>query len=151
MEMFADPLDKLHLLFKGKSCDSRLDYSTKGDFVNRNEAVVVHVCKESHNKLAVHTIRNAAMPRNRIAKVFDLESTFEARGKEATERSNKRGESSEYEDVNLHWCHVKGFHIRKPDWKVVEVRYEDGVGYTLKASENICTKVLAIVRTIIWG
>ena len=149
MEMFANPLDKLHLLFKGKSCDSRLDNSTEGDFVNRNEAVVVHVCKESHDKLAVHTIGNSAMPRNRIAKIFDLESTFEARGKEATEWSNKRGESSEYEDVNLHWCHVKGLHVRKPDWKVVEVRYEDGVRYTFKASEDICTKVLPLLANYV--
>jgi hypothetical protein len=151
VKMFADSLYELHLFFKGKAGDGCFDNSAKGDFVHRNEAVVVHVRKESHNKLAIHAIRNSAMPWNRIAEVLDFEGTFEAGGKEAAEWGNERSERSKYENVNLHWCHVEGLHVWKPDWKVVEVRYEDGVGCTFKTCENIRAKILAIVRSDIWS
>jgi hypothetical protein len=144
--MFADSLDELYLLFKGKARDGCLDNSAKGDFVHRNEAVIVHVCEESHNKLAIHAIRNSAVPWNRVAKVLDFEGTFEAGGKEATEWSNERSEGSKDEDVNLHWCHVKGFHVWKPDWKVVEMGYEDGVGCTFKTRENIRAEILHLLE-----
>jgi hypothetical protein len=105
VQMFADSLDKLHLLFKGEASDGCLNNSTEGYLVHRNETVIIHVCKESHNKLTIHAIRDSTVPGNGVPKVLDFESTFEARGKEATEWGNERGECSKYKDVNLHWCH----------------------------------------------
>ncbi len=108
--------------------------------------MIVHVCKESHNKLAIHAIRNSTVPWNGVAEVFDFEGTFEAGGEEAPEWGNKGGEGSKYEDVDLHWCHVEGLDVWKPDWKVVEVRYEDGIGCTFKTCPNIRAEILATVR-----
>jgi hypothetical protein len=137
--MFADAFDKLHLLFK---CET-----TKGYFVYRDEAVIIHVCKESHNKLAIHAVRNSTVPRNRVSKVLNLEGTFETRGKETTEWGNQGGERSKYEDMNLHGCHIEGLDVREPDWKVVEVRNEDGIRCTFKTRPNVRAQILLIVRT----
>ncbi len=43
---------------------------------------VVDVDEETHKQLAVHAVREAAMARNKRAKVLDLECAFEARGEE---------------------------------------------------------------------
>ena len=78
IKMLADPLHQLHLLLGRQTCNGRLDYTSQGYLVHRNEAVVVHIREETHDELAVHTIRNTSMPRDRITEILDLECTLEA-------------------------------------------------------------------------
>ena len=146
--MFADSLDKLHLLFHGKASDGCLDNSAEGYFVHCNEAVVVHVCKEAHDKLAIHAISDSTMPWDRIPKVLNFEGTLETRGKEAAEWCDKGGESSKNENMNLHWRHVERLDVWEPDWKVIKVRYKDWIWYAFKTGEDVRTEVLADVRLL---
>jgi hypothetical protein len=41
------------------------------------------------------------MPRNAVAKIFDVESTFKTRGKETSEWCNERSEDGKYEQMKL--------------------------------------------------
>ena len=94
--------------------------------------------------MAVHSIGNAPMSRNRITEVLDLEGTLKTRGEETSEWGNQRGESCENEDVNLHWCHGEGLcNEMEPDWELVCMRDEDGVGGALEAGPNVCSEILA--------
>lgn len=54
--------------------------------------------------LAVHPICHPTMTRNTVAKVFDIESSFEARGEEASEGSNERGKGRHDQQVELIRC-----------------------------------------------
>lgn len=77
--------------------------------------MVIHVGEETHDKLAVHAIGDSAVSRDGVTKVFDLESTFEARSEEAAKGCDQRGESGENEDMPLNRCHLERFEYRKPD------------------------------------
>lgn len=70
--------------------------------MNFNEGVEVHVSKKSHDELAIHSIRHAAVSRDRVAKVLNLESALEARSEEAAKGSNKRRKGGEGKGMQLH-------------------------------------------------
>lgn len=91
------------------------------------------------------------MTRNGLAKVFDFECTFEARGEEAAEGRNEGGECCKDEDVKLHRGDVNGGRDLKKGWKrevgekvgyVVGLVYKNGVWVTGEACENVGPKVL---------
>ena len=105
VKMFADSLDKLHLLFHGEAGDGCLDDSAEGYFVDCNETVVVHVCKEAHDKLAIHAISDSTMARNRVPEILDFEGAFETRSEEPSKWCNEGGEGCENKDVYLYWGH----------------------------------------------
>ena len=50
--------------------------------------LVIHVRKESHDKLTVHAVGHATMAWDRIAKVFDVEGPLESGRKESAERGD---------------------------------------------------------------
>lgn len=83
--MPTHPLDQVQLLIIRQPINSTLNQASKRNLVNGNKTVIIHVSEKSHDELAIHAIRNSAMAWNGIAKVFDLESSFEARGEEAAE------------------------------------------------------------------
>lgn len=84
--MLANALDKLNLLFRGETSDYCFNNTAKRYLVHRNEAVVVHVCEESHDELTVHTISDTAVTWDGITKVLDLECALKSRCKESSER-----------------------------------------------------------------
>lgn len=51
------------------------------------------------HSLAIKSIRQSTVSRNRVAKVFDVEGSLEARGKEAAEWSDERGKGCHDERV----------------------------------------------------
>ena len=81
-----------------------------------NEARVVHKSNGSHDELAVHSVGHAAMSRNRVAKVLDLEGTLQSRCEEATEWSDQRGEGSERQDMELDWFDGELLRDSKRGW-----------------------------------
>jgi hypothetical protein len=54
--------------------------------------------------LAVHPIRHATVARDRVAKVLDAKRALEARGEEAAEGCEERGERCHDERVDLERC-----------------------------------------------
>lgn len=141
-QVFAKALDQLHLLLRTQAGDGHLDNAAQRDLIHGNEAVVVHVRKETHNKLAVHPIGDTSMSRNRITEILNLERAFETRGKETTEWCDERSECGEDEDMPLHWCHGESLDIREPDWEVVGVGHEDRIWSALETRPDVCSKVL---------
>ena len=90
-QMGAQSPNDIQLLFSSQSGNSHLNNTTDIGLVSSNETLVVHVGQCAHNELAIHTIRHATMTGDRMAKVLDLESPFDAGCKETTEGSDQRG------------------------------------------------------------
>ena len=86
--MFADTLHQVHLLFWAQASDCSFDDASKRHLVDRDEAVIVHVGKETHDELTIHAISHTAMTGDGITKVLDLESPLDSRCKETTEGSD---------------------------------------------------------------
>jgi hypothetical protein len=101
-QVLRQNLDNLHLLLSRESCNGRLNHASNGGVVNGDEAGVVEECNGSHDKLAVHAVGHAAVSRNGVAKVLDLESALKTGGEEATKGCDERGKRCENEDVELH-------------------------------------------------
>lgn len=141
-KVFADASHKLHLFLRTQSGDGSLDNTTEGNFVYGNKAVIVHICEEAHDELAVHTIRHSAVTGNRVAKILDLKGPLKAGGKESTEWSNEGCESGKDEDMDLHRCHRERLVDREPDWQVVRMSSEDWVRSAFKSCPRICAKIL---------
>jgi hypothetical protein len=108
--------------------------------------LVVHVGKETHDELAVHTVSHTAMSGNGVTKVLDVEGTLQTRCEEATERSDQGSKGSENHDVELNRgdsdCGRQVRPVGRNERKLVSVRQEDGVRITFKASKDICTEVV---------
>lgn len=111
-----------------------------------DERVVIDVSKETHDELAVHAICYAAMARDGVAKVLDLERALETGSEEATEGSDEGGEGGKDEGVELHGS--KGYRERSAGGeeeefgKLESVGEENGVDVAVEASENIGAEIL---------
>lgn len=134
--------DDFQLLFSRQPLNRRFNDSTDVRLMSCNEAVVVHVCKETHDELTVHSVSHSAMTRNRLAKILDFESSFETRSKEATKGSDERGERGENQDMELHGCNHESLFDVGPMWEVVLDRGEDWVGSAVQSRENAGSKVI---------
>jgi len=80
-----------------------------------------------------------------FAEVLDFEGAFEARGEEAAEGGDERGERCEDEDVELHRRDVQGEQGGRegqPGGEVVGVWEEDGVRGAFEAGEDVGAEVL---------
>ena len=97
--------------------------------------------KKPINELAVHAVGDATVAGDRLAKVFDLEGTLQTGSEEPTKRSNKRGEGSEAEDVELdrgnHESLVQANQIER-----VGLGNEHLVGHALEASQDIRSQII---------
>jgi len=109
-QVFTETLDDFHLLFRRQTSDGQLDDSADRSLIDRDEAteisarstemlichnapLVVHESEETHDELTVHAIRHAAVTRNGVPKVFDVECPLETRGEEPSERGDEGGKS----------------------------------------------------------
>lgn len=128
--------------------DGRLQDAAKGDFVDLDKGVEVHVGEESHDELAVHTVRHAAVSRDGVAKVLNLEGTLETRSEEAAERSDERRKGGQGQGVQLHRRKRKrevGVRGEEEELReLVGAREEDGVDVALESSKDIGAKVLQV-------
>ena len=98
--------DQLNLLVDGEfGNDSFHDAADSGPTHSADEGVIVNIGKETHDKLAVHAVGNAAVAGDRVAKVLELEGTFESRGKKTSKRGNDGSEGSPKEGMNLYRGH----------------------------------------------
>ncbi len=86
--MLADPFDEFHLLLWTQPRNCCLNNTTQGNLVDGDEAMVIHVCKETHDKLTIHSICDATMTWDRITEIFDFESALEPRSEKASEWSD---------------------------------------------------------------
>merc|ERR1719282_1298000 len=92
----------LGLLLRRQTRNSHLNNPADTTLINRNKTLIVHERKEPHNKLTIHTVGHTAMARDGVAKVLDVEGTFETRGEKAAEGGDEGGEGGHGEDVELH-------------------------------------------------
>lgn len=142
VKVLANALHQLHLLFCGQTVDRALNDAPKRLLVDRNEAVIVHVGKETHDELTVHAVSDTTMTRDRVTEILDLEGALEARCEEATEWRDEGSESSEDQNVDLHRSHVERLNEREPDWKMVKTWKENRVWCALETGPDICAKIL---------
>lgn len=61
------------------------------------------MCEGKEDILAVHTVRHASMSGNAVAKVLDIECSLETRCEETSERSDKRSEEGQKDEMELIW------------------------------------------------
>lgn len=99
--LLASPLISLCLFFWGSAYDPQLDNVSKSEVAGSDKAMVVHIRKKAHNELAIHTIRHSTMTWDRVSKILNLERSLKTGSKEPSKRCDERGESGEYQDVEL--------------------------------------------------
>lgn len=89
IEVLAQASDDLYLFLGGQTPYGTLNDATGRLLVDCNEALVVHVGQHGHNELAVHAVNHAAVARDAVAKVFNVEGPLEPRSEESTKRRNE--------------------------------------------------------------
>lgn len=145
----AHALDELDLLVRWQSSYGQLQNVAQFGPVHGNESVVVHVSKEAHDELTVHSVRHAAVSRNRITEVLDLEATLETGCEKATEGRNEGSKRCKNKGVQLHGGkRQRGRRVLRQKEKLrdrVWLRDENGIGIALKTSENVGAEVLVIL------
>lgn len=133
------------MLLGGKAGDRRLNDRTNGSLVDCDERLVVHEGEESHDELAVHAICHASVAGDRVAKILDVEGTFEARGEETTEWSDERCKCRHGQDVELHRCYRDCSREESILWrderKLVGPSDEDRIRFAVEAREDVGAKV----------
>lgn len=100
-QILTHALDQLDLFLRRQTVDGHLHQASHRRLVRGNETVIIHVHEETHDELAIHAVRHAAVARNGVTKVLDLESALQTRCKESTEGSNERGECGDKQGMNL--------------------------------------------------
>lgn len=140
-QVLAEAANNIDLFLGGQAVDGNLNHVTHSGLVHSNEAVVVHECEESHDELAVHAIGDSTVARDRLAEVLDLESTLQTGSKESTEGSNKGGECSEAENVELDRGDEESL-VQAEHLERVGLGDEHLVGHALKASQDICSQII---------
>jgi hypothetical protein len=145
-EMLGKKLDKRNLLVRREASDSGFEDRSGRCFVHSDEALVVHESEEAHDELTVHAVSHAAVTRDRVTEVLDVESALEARCEEATERRDERCESRHDKNVELHRRDTDGSRkvgpVRRDERQLVNVWDEDRVGVTFQASEDVGSQVV---------
>lgn len=140
------PLDELHLLLDRQPRDRHLHHAPQLHLVHRHKRVVVHVCEEAHDELAVHPVRHSAVAGDRITEILDLKRALQARGEEAAEGRDERRKGRKGEGVELHGGGGEGEdRVLAEEEEVREgigLGYEDGVGDALEAGEEVGAEVL---------
>jgi len=142
VQILGQPPDHVHLFLNGQACNGSFDNTSHACFVHGNEALVVHVGKETHDELAVHSVSDASMARNAVSKILDLERPLKAGGEEATKWCDERCECCEDKDVELHWCYPERMIDVGPCWQVVRLSREDWIRRTLQACPEVRPKVV---------
>ena len=104
--------------------------------------MIVHVGEKSHNKLAIHPIRDTTVAGNRLAKVLDLKSPLESRGKETTKWCNQRSERRENQNMKLNRLDPECRTNSEPIGDVVWLRDKRRVWRALQPGQNVGTEII---------
>lgn len=138
--------DKLDLLIGTETGNGHLEHVAKVDLVNSDESVIVDVCEEAHDELAVHAIRHTTVAGDGVTEVLDLECALQARGEEASEWGNQRSERGKVQRMDLHRGVGKGklsaLGKEEQFGKLPGSGEENWVDVAFEASENIGAKIL---------
>lgn len=130
------------MLINREAVDGRLDDVADIRLVDCDEAVEVHKGKEAHDELAIHTVRDTAMARDRLAEILDLERPLESGGEEPAERSDERCEAGKNQDVELHRLDVDRFIQAGPLGEIVRLSDKGGIRRALQSRQNIRAEVV---------
>lgn len=142
VQILAQTTDNLKLFFDSQTVNGGLNDIPNTGLVHGNEAVVVHVGEESHDELAVHTVRNTTVARDRLAKVLDLERALKSGSEESTERRDQGGEGCENQDVELNGLDVERGSSSGPVGNSVWLGHKGRVGRALQSGQNVRTEVI---------
>lgn len=114
--------------------------------VHSDKGVVVDVCEEAHDELAIHAVGDTAVTGDRVAEVLELKCPLETRGKEAAEGGDEGSKGGEDQGVELHGLegNGEGRVVGKEEelGEGVFVGDEDGVRIAFEAGEDVRAKVL---------
>lgn len=151
--MSAQALDHFYLLFRGQARNRSFNNSAHASLVNSNEAGIIHKRNRAHEKLAVHSVRHAAMAGNRVTKVLDLEGALQAGRKETAEWGNERRKGRENHDVPLNWSDSEMGRNMGPFWKnhrkSIIARDENRVWLAFQSRPNVGSEILRRVSTLL--
>lgn len=142
VQILAQATDNLKLFLDSQTINGGLDDVPNTGLVHGNEAVVVHVGEESHDELAVHTVRNTTVARDRFAEVLDLESALKSGSEESTERRDQGGEGCENQNVELNGLDVERGTNTGPVGNSVWLGHKGRVGCALQSSQNVRTEII---------
>jgi len=144
--MLAKPFYNLHLLLKRQAYDGHFNYATNACLVRGYETLIIHIGESAHDELTVKTISNAAVARNWIAKVLDMEGPFDSRGEKSTKRSDQRGKCWEEENMELDWLNLNtgGYMCpcRGVKWRVVALLYENWIDLAFETGEEVRAEII---------
>lgn len=93
--------NELDLLFDGEPTGDRLKNGADCNPIFADQAGVIDVGEDAHQKLAVHSICHPPMSRDAMTKIFDVKGSLESGGEEATEWTNKGGKSCHDEQMQV--------------------------------------------------
>lgn len=94
-KILAQPLHNLNLLLDTQPRNRHLQHRPHTRPMLRNKPLIIHIRQRPHNKLAIHAVRDAAVPGHTVPEILDLERAFDARGEETAEGRDERGEGGE--------------------------------------------------------
>lgn len=109
--------------------------------------MIVHEGKAAHDELTVHAIGHAAVSGDGVTEVLDLEGALQARGEEAAEGRDQRGEGGQGHGVELHRLRgeaevAQGQEAAAAQREGVRVRLEDRVRVALEPREDVGAEVV---------
>jgi hypothetical protein len=145
-QVLAKPQNHVHLFLEREPRDGRLDDAADARLVHGDEALVVHEGERAHDELTVHAVGDAAVARDGVAKVLDVEGALDAGGEEAAEGCDQGGEGGQDQDVELQRLDLEAGWDAGPGGQgvgeLVVVLDEDGVDLAAEAGEEVGSQVL---------
>lgn len=142
VQIFAQTTNNLKLFFNSQTVNSGLNDISNTGLIHGNETVIVHVGEESHDELAVHTVRNTTVARDRLAKVLNFERALKSGSEESTERCDQGGEGCENQDVELNGLDVERGSNSGPVGNSIWLRHKGRVRRAFQSGQNVRTEVI---------
>lgn len=143
--MLAQNSDHIHLFLVRETSDGGFNDPADGVMIDSDKTRIVEEGDGAHDELAVHAVCHASMAGNGVAKVLDLECSFQSRGKESTKGCDERGKGSENKNVELYGHDVECPRNRKTgghEGESVVPGQKDRIRLALETRPNVGTKVL---------
>lgn len=143
----------MRLVLDAQPGDQHVQHGTGVVVPDGDKGLVVEEGKHAHDELAVHAVRHAAVTGDRVAKVLELESSLETRGKETAEWGNQRCKSGPDQGVKVHGRHRDAHGMAGRQEKElggrIGARDEDGVGVAVNVLQNARGKVCCRANEIV--
>lgn len=148
-QVLCQNLHNLKLLLVRKASDGSLNDAANSCVMRCDEAGVVEERNRAHDELTVEAISHAAVSRDRVTKVLDLECTLQARREETAKWRDERGKGSQDDHVELDRHNLELVRDREvggdafgDEWDGVVLRDEDGIRLAREAGEDVCAEIV---------